>query len=291
MSPLRVAIVGGTHGNELTGVKLVEALEPLPERWSALEVRTLLGNLRAMSECRRFIDQDLNRSFRRSHLADATRATYEDARAREIAAELCPGGTPAVDFIIDLHTTTSAMDVSLLLCTTSAFEVELCAHVERTVPSRTLLLGTLWRDELPYLKALAPTSLAIEVGPVPQGVVRHDILEATRQALFAALDFADAVARGATRVPSAPALEGFEALENVPYPRDASGRLMFVHRELQDGDWEPLRAGQPLFAALDGTVEVCPPEWEGLCPVFVNEAAYYPSTAFVLTRPTRVLGA
>ena len=49
-----------------------------------------------------------------------------------------------------------------------------------------------------------------------------------------------------------------------------------VHAALQDGDFRPLRTGEPLFQRLDGSVV----PYDGRCgdevyPVFVNEAAYY----------------
>lgn len=282
----RVAIVGGTHGNELTGVALVRELEARPRSWEGLEVRTLIGNPGAVRLCRRFVDRDLNRAFRPSELANQALDDHESVRAREVAASLCPAGTPAVDFIVDLHTTTSNMGVSLLLATSNPLEVRLCADVVARVPSHVLLLGGLWGGELPYLKSLAPHSLAIEVGPIPQGVLRHDILDRTRSALEATLAHLSALAEGRPRPPvTAPrTLEAFEAVENVPYPLDTSGQRMVVHRDLQDRDWAPLHADQPLFAGTDGTIERCPTQWVGLCPVFINEAAYYPNTAFLLTR-------
>ncbi len=284
---LRVAIVGGTHGNELTGVTLVRALEARPRTWDGLEIRTLIGNPAAVEQCRRFVDRDLNRAFKPSELANPTLQDHESLRAREVAAELRPGGEPAVDFIVALHTTTSNMGVSLLLASSHPLELRLCASIMKRVPSRVLLLGGLW-SELPYLKALAPHSLAIEVGPIPQGVVRHDILDQTTAALEAALDHLGSLTVDAPTPAESSSIPAFEAVENVSYPLDAAGHRMAVHRDLQDRDWAALEPDQPLFAAMDGTVRKCPPEWVGLCPVFINEAAYYPSTAFVLTRPVQL---
>jgi aspartoacylase len=276
--------VGGTHGNERTGVALVEHLEAQPQTWPGLELRTLLANPEAIAQNRRFVDRDLNRSFRPSDLGDAGLTDHEMQRARVLAAELRPAGVPAVDFIVDLHTTTSNMGVSLLLASRNQLELELCAHLTSTLDCRTLLLGGLWEGELPYLKTLAPASVAIEVGPIPQGILRHDILERTREALYEVLDY---LGRPPTKAAEAPrTLAAYEAVENVEYPEDAGGRRLLLHRDLQDRDWVPLEAGQPLFVSLGGTVERCSERWQGLCPVFINEAAYYPKTAFVLTRPT-----
>jgi succinylglutamate desuccinylase len=58
----RVAIVGGTHGNELTGVMLVKKFlryAHLVQRQS-FETVCLLANPRAIEQTRRYIDRDLN---------------------------------------------------------------------------------------------------------------------------------------------------------------------------------------------------------------------------------------
>ena len=69
-----VAIVGGTHGNELTGPHLLRRWEQFPEEVtrSSFMTRLFLGNPKAFEENRRFIDDDLNRSFGREVLQSAT---------------------------------------------------------------------------------------------------------------------------------------------------------------------------------------------------------------------------
>ena len=61
----KIAIVGGTHGNELTGVYAIEKLARFPERLRqyCFEVVTLLANPQAVAANRRYLDRDLNRSF------------------------------------------------------------------------------------------------------------------------------------------------------------------------------------------------------------------------------------
>lgn len=63
----RVAICGGTHGNEMTGVYLVPELERQKKEkgdaaWS-VPLTTVLSNPRAIKACSRYIDKDLNRCF------------------------------------------------------------------------------------------------------------------------------------------------------------------------------------------------------------------------------------
>lgn len=67
----RVAVCGGTHGNELSGVYLVRELlkaekkvmEKDEEEEEPLSVMMILSNPRAMQQCRRYVDTDLNRCF------------------------------------------------------------------------------------------------------------------------------------------------------------------------------------------------------------------------------------
>lgn len=64
----RVAVCGGTHGNELSGVYLVrellkEAQEMKTDDEGPPSVQMLLSNPRATQQCRRYIDTDLNRCF------------------------------------------------------------------------------------------------------------------------------------------------------------------------------------------------------------------------------------
>lgn len=57
----RVAVCGGTHGNELSGVFLVRELLRTEE--PPQSVQMVLSNPRAVQQCRRYVDTDLNRCF------------------------------------------------------------------------------------------------------------------------------------------------------------------------------------------------------------------------------------
>lgn len=69
----QVALCGGTHGNELSGVYLVRELLKADEKVAEkgeeegeerpVSVLKVISNPRATQECRRYIDTDLNRCF------------------------------------------------------------------------------------------------------------------------------------------------------------------------------------------------------------------------------------
>lgn len=65
----RVAVCGGTHGNELSGVYLVRELLKAEkkvmeeEEEKPVSVQMILSNPWATQQCRRYINTDLNRCF------------------------------------------------------------------------------------------------------------------------------------------------------------------------------------------------------------------------------------
>lgn len=60
----RVAICGGTHGNELTGAYMVKEMQKQNvNQVGSASITHVLTNPRAVEACRRYIDTDLNRCF------------------------------------------------------------------------------------------------------------------------------------------------------------------------------------------------------------------------------------
>ncbi|GAB0198000.1 aspartoacylase [Grus japonensis] len=116
----RVAVFGGTHGNELSGVFLVKHWQEngAEVQRTGMEVKPFLTNPRAVKKCTRYIDCDLNRVFDPDNLG---RTVVEDIphevrRAQEINHIFGPKGSDdAYDLIFDLHNTTSNMGGTLIL--------------------------------------------------------------------------------------------------------------------------------------------------------------------------------
>lgn len=98
-------LLGGVHGNELTGIetvrRLVARFESGDLRLRRGSVTFALGNLRAMENDVRFVDgRDLNRMFTAARLATAPDGTPEDARMRLLASLIA-----AADVTLDVHST------------------------------------------------------------------------------------------------------------------------------------------------------------------------------------------
>ncbi|NXE06137.1 ACY2 Aspartoacylase, partial [Lophotis ruficrista] len=116
----RVAIFGGTHGNELSGVFLVKHWQEngAEIQRAGMEVKPFLTNPRAVKKCTRYIDCDLNRVFDSDNLGRTVveDIPYEVRRAQEINQIFGPKGSDdAYDLIFDLHNTTSNMGGTLIL--------------------------------------------------------------------------------------------------------------------------------------------------------------------------------
>ncbi len=82
----RVAIVRGTHGNELAGIYLVKKFQRYPDLVSrhSFETMPLLANPQAFALQRRYVEQDLNRCFLPTELQTPRATSYKASRAKEI---------------------------------------------------------------------------------------------------------------------------------------------------------------------------------------------------------------
>ncbi|KAF6738643.1 Aspartoacylase [Oryzias melastigma] len=287
----RVAIFGGTHGNEMSGVALVNLWikNGADIQRRGADIKPFITNPRAVEKCVRYVDTDLNRAFTHENLSASggDEFPYEVRRAQEINRMFGPKGSPeAYDVIFDLHNTTSNMGCTLILeSSKDHFNLQMMNYIKKAIsPASCLVL----LNEHPLLKYSTSRSVAkhpvgLEVGPQPQGVLRSNIFEAMRVILKHALDFIELFNEGMEFPPCT--VEVFRVSERIDYPRDANGNIIaMVHPNLQDCDWEPLNPGDPMFQTFDG--KTIP--YQGSCtvyPTFINEAAYYEKQqAFVTTR-------
>lgn len=88
---MKILVLGGTHGNELLGVRLVKLLKKNPIDG----VDSIIANPRAVKAVSRFTESDLNRSF-----GNRFKDTYETRRAARLK-KLAAG----YDVVLDFHNT------------------------------------------------------------------------------------------------------------------------------------------------------------------------------------------
>ncbi len=282
----RVAIVGGTHGNELTGVYLAKKFQQSPKllHRPSLDCQTLLANPQATLVNRRYVDRDLNRCFDSQDLANPNLTGYEDQLAKTIVAQLGPKDAPQADIIIDLHSTTANMGFAIMPSSKHPLNLRLAAYLTTLHPAVRILFGLQCDQTAPMLRSLSPFGCTLEVGPIAQGVVLAEKLQETERLIQGILDYLEAMNQGQPlAVPETVTV--YEAIATVDYPRDTAGDVRAaIHPQLQFQDFQALHPGEPMFWGFSGETFI----YEGettVYPVFINEAAYYEKhVAMVLTQ-------
>lgn len=275
----RVAITGGTHGNELSGVYIVREMQKQNVgQVGSVSVSPILANPPAIDACRRYTETDLNRCFTDALLSTplTDSSPYELRRAHELNSQLGPKGSDqAVDLLCDLHNTTSNMGLCFIFDDFSWIPLHIVKYMQNKMPSapvRAIYVDVPKSDSY-SVDAVAKQGFAIEVGPQPHGVLRADIYNMMKEAVDHTVDWLNKFNAGTT-------FEGgdmdlFVVEKSVDYPRDPETRELTaaIHPQLQDNDFKLLHRGDPMFMSFTGdTVKY---EGEELYPFFINECAYY----------------
>lgn len=287
---LNVLLVGGTHGNELTGIHLVKRWQSLPDEIArqGLKTELLLSNEAASKLNRRYIDADLNRQFSLSELKDSELSSCEALRAKEINELLGFKQTPSQDFIIDMHTTTANMGVTLVVNGDSELALKVAAYVQSKDPGVTIMHQQVNRDDDNFLISLGKFGgIVVEVGPVAQGLLNAEIFEKTRLTVQAILDFLSL--QQLTEVVLPKKISAYQFIEKIKLPENENGDLVgMIHPKLQNRDFQPLKQGDAIFLLQTGETQY----YEGLpncVAAFINEAAYYDQHhGFSLLKPVQL---
>ncbi|MDJ0619419.1 MAG: aspartoacylase [Calothrix sp. MO_192.B10] len=272
----QVAIVGGTHGNELTGAYLVNKFANSPHliQRQSFTTMTMLANPQAFKLVRRYVEKDLNRCFINDDLQNTNLKTIEEKRAKEINHILGPKGHSKVDFILDLHSTSANMGLSIILVNQELFNLRVAAYLSAIEPSVKIYSWTEPGQENSFLNSLCDRGFSIEVGPVAPGSLNATIFQKTEQLIYQMLDYLDADNQGNSGT-GTNTINIYEHLRVVDYPKNSVGEIeAMIHPQLQGRDYEPLNPGDPMFITFDGQTIF----YEGkdtVYPLFINEVAYY----------------
>ncbi len=273
----RVAIVGGTHGNEFTGAYLIKKFAQFPELIARpnFETVTLLANPQAFAAARRYIDKDLNRCFLKQDLQNPNLNAYEELQAKSIQNRLATKGDKQTDFILDLHSTTSNMGLTIILVNTHPFNLQLAAYLSEINPLVNIYYCAFESiAENPFVNSLCELGFAIEVGPIAQGILKAKLFQQTEELIHGVLDYIEQFNQGQIFTTNE-ALTLYHHLSVIDYPKKDDGTIFgMIHPQLQDKDYQALNPGDPMFLTFDNKTIV----YEGestVWPVFINEAAYY----------------
>jgi len=298
-----VAVVGGTHGNEINGLFVAKYFMKNPDlvKRPSFRTTTLLSNTASVEANRRYVETDMNRCFLLKDLQDDKLQTLEHKRAREIDQTLGPKDStdPGADIVFDLHNTTANSGFLLLMAPGDDFAHMIAAYLMQKDPAVRVCQ---WRDvpDWPLLPTVGRSGMTVEVGPIPHSTAEAKWFQSTKDHIQSALDFIEAHNQGVAAQPASPkrgrtaekviTINVFQLVGNVDYPRDESGELTgLIHPDRQGSDFTEIKHGEPAFLLHDGSVQAFDATpfkgEEPLYSFFVNEAAYYEkSIAFCVAR-------
>jgi len=285
----RVAIVGGTHGNERIGVYLKKKFSQCPTlvQRPSFSTQVFLANPQAVAAGVRYIDRDLNRSFDRDRLQNEHSLSYEDLRAKSLNQMIGPNSDAPVDVILDIHSTTSNSGLTLIIDDENQFNLQLASYLQQ-VDSAIKVYSTAHAGRNhDALRSLAKFGFCLEVGPVAQGVLDANLFQKTETLIHVILDYLDQYNGNSATFPNH-SLTLYRYLNTIDYPRDDQGDIQaMIHPQLQFKDYEALHPGDPMFLTFDGDTISYRGE-SVVYPMFINEAAYYEKgIAMCLTEKVR----
>lgn len=275
--PKKVIIFGGTHGNEWTGIyATTKYADELKAEFKDLDLHIILANPEAFKLNKRFKDEDLNRAFQ--FLNEDRKGSYEHERAREIKKLIDEGPC----FVLDLHTTTSNMGNTIIVSHENQLNLNVAAALAKNLKDTRIILSP--DPNRKYLASQSEFGMMIEVGPVANGVINATALKGT-------LSIMKEVLRNLAELKtlSSGSTEIFEEIEDVYYPQDAADEISsYIHPDFQNTDFAPIEGSYTPFLSFEGE-EISMKTTEKLYPIFINEAAYYPTKlAYTLCRKRRL---
>ena len=271
-----VTIVGGTHGNELTGIHLIQEWQKNnnAQQYASIELNYLLANPAARKANKRYLEHDLNRCFKKVDLDNPAMDSLEQRRAKEINQLLGPKGQAKTDFIMDLHTSTANMQTNIVLTRIDHFHLQLAAYLKQQLDDVVITSEKELMADHHFLESIANKGIVIEVGAIPQGSLQFDCYEKTELAVKATLEFIQFY--NAQQIPpiSNNTLNLMSYHSKINFPTDGQGEISAcVHPNLIGKAYPKIVAGEPIFKSFDGTDILYQGEPTHLA--FINEAAYY----------------
>ena len=277
-----IVVAGGTHGNERTGVRLVEKWMEHPECYESLcksaKVDLVLSNPEAMRLNRRYRDHDLNRAFSQTCL-DVTvePKQYEFRRARELNAIYGPkGANTKTDLILDVHNTGSNMGYCLILSTRDPFTMRASAVLTQEFKNAWIYYQPEERSASPYFGTVAKADVCIEIGPQQHGTLDAKIFEESERLVKRYLELAEEWNRGELQKRAPIQVEVYTQFKDLGYPKPQGGGAIqaMIHPELLGHDYRELNDGDKLFRTFDGEDILYHGE-SPVYPIFISEPAYY----------------
>ena len=277
-----IVVAGGTHGNERTGVSLVEKWMAHPECYNTLcrsaKVDVVLGNPEAVRLNRRYRDHDLNRAFSQVCLDTTVDSKlYEFRRAKELNALYGPkGAATKTDLLLDVHNTGSNMGNCLILSARDPFTMRASAVLTQEFKDAWIYYQPEERSASPYFGTVAKADVCIEIGPQQHGTLDAAIFEESERLVKRYLELAEEWNRGELQKRAPIKVEVYTQFKDLGYPKPQGGGAIqaMIHPELMGRDYRELKDGDKLFRTFDGEDILYHGE-SPVYPIFISEPAYY----------------
>ena len=288
-----IVVAGGTHGNERTGVRLVQKWMEHPECYNSLcsaKVDLVLANPEAVRLNRRYRDHDLNRAFSQTCLyvtVDSRLSQFR--RAKELNALYGPkGAATKTDLILDVHNTGSNMGNCLILSARDPFTMRASAVLTQEFKDAWIYYQPEERSASPYFGTVAKADVCIEIGPQQHGTLDAAIFEETERLVKRYLELAEEWNRGELQKRPPIKVDVYTQFKDLGYPKPQGGGPIqaMIHPELMGRDYRELKDGDKLFRTFDGEDILYHGE-SPVYPIFISEPAYYEKDiAMSLTKKT-----
>ena len=270
---LQVLLVAGTHGNEINGIFLFDQWEKSPLLINTHGIKTckIIGNPEAQKAGKRYIHQDLNRSFREESLLAINSSKYEEKRANELVNLYGEAGKNPCQIALDFHTTTASMGSCMVVYGRRPADLALASLIQNQL-GLPIYLHESDQRQTGFLVESWPCGIVIEIGPVGQGLLNSGIIAQTKLILETFMYQIHQVQNLTFHTPEKLIIH--RHIKNIDFPRDEHGNIDgYVHSQRQSKDWHELKKNDELFFKLNGEI-IRFDEDEPYIPVFINEAAY-----------------
>ena len=270
---LQVLLVAGTHGNEINGIWLFEQWEKSPFLINTHGIKTyrVIGNPEAKKAGKRYINNDLNRSFLEESFSSINSSNLEGRRANQLVQLYGNKGEKPCQIALDFHTTTASMGSCLVVYGRRNTDLALAGLIQNKL-GLPIYLHESDKKQTGFLVEAWPCGLVIEIGPIGQGLLNSRIISQTKLILENLLEQIKDVNDLNLFFPDQLIIH--RHIKSIDFPRDEEGNINgFVHPLRQSKDWYPLKKNDDLFCKLNGE-NIKFKENESYVPVFINEAAY-----------------
>ena len=171
----KILIVSGTHGNEINSIWAASKYKKsIDLNIQNNHFEFIKGNPYAIDKGIRYVDIDLNRSFKKNQVG-IDRELYEFKRAEFLIKQYGISGLNPCQIVIDLHTTTASMGTSIVMYGRRKSDFCLAAILQNKF-GLPIYLHEKDIRQTGFLVVAWPCGLVIEIGPVAQNKYDPEII-------------------------------------------------------------------------------------------------------------------